>query len=192
MKHKSYKTKQVLMIDNYDSFTYNIIYLLRELGIQPIILQNDCSLEDILSYDFSHLCISPGPSHPIDAGISLEAIKYFAPSKKILGICLGHQCIAHAFGGEVSRMSFPTHGKTSLLHFEPNILFKDIHSPIQIALYHSLHVSNLGACEALGYSTEGIIMALKVKGYDTYGVQFHPESILQHKGKKILKNFLEI
>lgn len=181
---------RVLLIDNYDSFTYNLVYMLQNLGHSPMILPNDCKLKDLQKYDFSHLIISPGPSHPREAGVCLEAIRYFAPSKKILGVCLGHQCIAEAFGGVVSALKSPTHGKFSSLSFVPNPLFDGVKQGIHIALYHSLYVSSLGKCEALGYSAEGVLMVLKAMGYDTYGVQFHPESILQQQGERIVMNFL--
>ncbi len=231
--------KKVLIIDNYDSFTYNIVYLLSTLGIKPQIVPNDTPLLHLKKLIFSHLIISPGPSHPLDSGVCLEAIKTFAPTHKILGICLGHQCIAQAFGGEVISMPNPTHAKSAGLHFVPNPLFvapthkilgiclghqciaqafggevismpnpthaksaglhfvpnplfEGIPQGIQVALYHSLYVSKLGECEALGYSEHNVLMVLKAKGYDCYGVQFHPESILQQKGKRLMKNFLAL
>lgn len=184
--------KKVLIIDNYDSFTYNIVYLLSTLGIKPQIVSNDTPLSHLKKLIFSHLIISPGPSHPLDSGVCLEAIKTFAPTHKILGICLGHQCIAQAFGGEVISMPNPTHAKSAGLHFVPNPLFEGIPQGIQVALYHSLYVSKLGECEALGYSEHNVLMVLKAKGYDCYGVQFHPESILQQKGKRLMKNFLAL
>lgn len=181
---------KILMIDNYDSFTYNLVYLLQNLGHTPVVLPNDCTLDELKKREFSHLIISPGPSHPRDSGVCLQAIKHFAPDKKILGVCLGHQCIAEAFGGVVSPLHSPMHGKVSLLRFVPNLLFEGVDQNIHIALYHSLYVSDLGECEALGYSAEGVLMALKAYKYDTYGVQFHPESILQQQGERIVKNFL--
>ncbi|WP_233705554.1 anthranilate synthase component II [Helicobacter cinaedi] len=184
--------KQVLIIDNYDSFTYNVVYLLSTLGVKPQIVPNDTPLSCIKKLDFSHLIISPGPSHPLDSGVCLEAIVTFAPTHKILGICLGHQCIAQAFGGEVISLPNPTHAKSVRLYFTPNALFEGIPQGIQIALYHSLYVSKLGECEALGYSENNVLMVLKAKDYDCYGVQFHPESILQQKGKRIMKNFLAL
>lgn len=184
--------KKVLIIDNYDSFTYNIVYLLSTLGIKPQIVPNDTPLSHLKKLIFSHLIISPGPSHPLDSGVCLEAIKTFAPTHKILGICLGHQCIAQAFGGEVISMPNPTHAKSAGLRFVPNPLFEGIPQGIQVALYHSLYVSKLGECEALGYSEHNVLMVLKAKGYDCYGVQFHPESILQQKGKRLMKNFLAL
>ncbi|TLD97564.1 aminodeoxychorismate/anthranilate synthase component II [Helicobacter jaachi] len=183
---------KVLVIDNYDSFTYNIIYLLQNLGLQPIVLTNDVDLATLQQHTFSHLIISPGPSHPLDSGVCLEAIRYFAPSKKILGICLGHQCIAQAFGGEVIPLENPIHAKSGRLFFSPNPLFKGVKQGVKIALYHSLYVSKLGACEPLGYSEANVLMALKARAFDTYGVQFHPESILQAQGKIIMRNFLRL
>lgn len=189
---ESMKSQKVLIIDNYDSFTYNIVYLLEALNIKPTIIPNDTPLAHISTLYFSHLIISPGPSHPLESGVCLEAIRYFAHTKKILGICLGHQCIAQAFGGEVVPLKQPCHAKSAALHFRANPLFKGVRQGIQVALYHSLHVSKLGECEALGYSDLGVLMVLKAKGYDTYGVQFHPESILQEQGKKIMQNFLAL
>ncbi|MWV62723.1 aminodeoxychorismate/anthranilate synthase component II [Helicobacter saguini] len=189
-----YKNAKVLIIDNFDSFTYNIVYLLESIKIKPIVLQNTCGLQDILRYDFTHLIISPGPSNPQNAGVSIDAIKYFAKTKRILGICLGHQCIAQAFGESVVKMPTPTHAKKHKMYFKKNTLFKYIKSPIKIALYHSLQVkidSIKPKIKILAYSKK-IIMAIKVKKCKIYGIQFHPESILQKHGKRIIKNFLEI
>ncbi len=184
---------RAVMIDNYDSFSHNVAYLLKELGLKLTILTNDCNIKDISKHSFEILVISPGPSHPLQSGICLEAIKHYAPHKKILGICLGHQCIAHVFGGEVIPLENPVHGKTSLITFDrANPLFSGISSPLKVARYHSLHVSSLGNCKALAYSDDGIIMALKANCYNTYGFQFHPESILQEQGKKLVSNFLAL
>ncbi len=180
------------MIDNYDSFTYNIVALLKKLGVKPIILKNDCSLQTIQNYQFTHLIISPGAGHPSGALVCLEAIRYFAPSKKILGICLGHQCIAHVFGGQIVPLKNPCHGKTQNILFKKNPLFLGLKQNIKVALYHSLYVNELGNCDSLAFSSNGICMALKAKKYDCYGIQFHPESILQEKGKKIINNFLHL
>ncbi|STQ87034.1 aminodeoxychorismate/anthranilate synthase component II [Helicobacter muridarum] len=182
----------VLLLDNYDSFTYNIIYKLRSIGVNYTILQNDCSLQDIKTTKFTHLIVSPGPSSPKESGISLQAIAYFAPIVPILGICLGHQCIAEVFGGEVNKMKTPIHAKSSTLSFIPDPLFKGIKQNLRIALYHSLHVTNPGECKILGFSKEGIVMALRHRKYPCYGIQFHPESILQQQGRKIIKNFLSM
>ncbi|RDU69819.1 aminodeoxychorismate/anthranilate synthase component II [Helicobacter aurati] len=183
---------RLVLLDNYDSFTYNIVYQLKCLGVIPIVLPNDCNLYEIQRIKFTHLIISPGPSSPKESGVCLEAIKYFAPYIPILGICLGHQCIAEAFGGEVGKMTTPKHGKSSILSFVPNPLFKGLKQNLKIALYHSLHVQNAGDCEILATNEEGIIMALRHRQYPCYGIQFHPESILQEKGKKIMKNFLAL
>lgn len=183
---------RVVLIDNYDSFTHNIVYLLRDIGIEVTIFRNDCTLEVLREQDFHALIISPGPSHPLQSGICLNAIKYFSSHKKILGICLGHQCIAHVFGGAVTPMKTPQHGKIASVSFNPHPLFKDIESPLQSAIYHSLHVSKLGDCNALAYSENGVVMALQANNYKTYGIQFHPESILQKFGKKLLYNFFTL
>ncbi|GAB0172565.1 aminodeoxychorismate/anthranilate synthase component II [Helicobacter trogontum] len=183
---------RVVLIDNFDSFTHNVVYLLREIGIEVIVLRNDCTLQTLQNINFHSLVIAPGPSHPLQSGICLDAIKYFAPFKKILGICLGHQCIAHVFDGEVTPMQTPQHGKTSHVTFNDHPLFHGIRAPLRVGRYHSLHVSKLGKCEALAWSEDGIIMALQAKGYQTYGIQFHPESILQEQGKKLLKNFFDL
>ena len=196
MSKKLKKTPKVLLIDNYDSFTYNVLYLLKECGTKSFVVPNDTSLLELKQlckkHSITHLIISPGPSHPLESGVCLEAIRHFAPHKKILGICLGHQCIAQAFGGEVISLANPTHGKTAHFHFTPNPLFKGVKQGVKIALYHSLYVSQLGQCEALGYSENGVLMALKAKGYQSYGVQFHPESILQDQGKRIMQIFLAL
>lgn len=181
----------VILIDNYDSFTHNVVYLLRDIGIKVIVLHNDCSLQTLQDFNFDALIIAPGPSHPLQSGICLKAIKYFAPFKKILGICLGHQCIAHVFGGKVTPMQIPRHGKTSNVTFSNHPLFNGIKTPLKVGLYHSLHVSRLGKCRALAWS-DGIVMALQAEDYNTYGIQFHPESILQEQGRKLLTNFFDI
>lgn len=183
---------RVVLIDNYDSFTHNVVYLLRDIGVEVAIYRNDCTLETLKEQDFQALVIAPGPSHPLQSGICLDAIKYFAPHKKILGICLGHQCIAQVFGGEVTSMKTPQHGKITHMSFNSCGIFSGIESPLQVARYHSLHVSRLGNCKALAYSEDGVVMALKANNYKTYGLQFHPESILQKLGKKLLQNFFEL
>ncbi len=183
---------RAVLIDNYDSFTHNVVYLLRDIGIEVCILRNDCTLADIQNIAFHAIIIAPGPSHPLQSGICLQAIKHFAPLKKILGICLGHQCIAHVFGGEVTPMQAPQHGKVATISFKQHPLFYGINTPLQVARYHSLHVSKLGDCSALAYSDDGVVMALQANKYQTYGFQFHPESILQQQGKKLLQNFFTL
>lgn len=187
--------KKILFIDNYDSFSYTIIFYLKELGYQCKVIKNDefKKAKDLSQFDFTHLIISPGPNSPEESKLSLKAIKYFKKSKKILGICLGHQCIAKAFKGEISKMENPTHGKTLTLIFKKDLLFKGIKKDIKICLYHSLHISKMPKkCKILAKNSQGVIMAIKHKKYDIYGVQFHPEAILSQQGKKILRNFMKI
>lgn len=189
---------RVLLVDNYDSFTFNLEYYLKELGAKVRVVKNDfVPIAEAIEFtkSFDCLMISPGFGTPLDSGISLELIKVFAPKKNILGICLGHQCIAHVFGGMVEKMKSPMHAKSALCYHIPNLLTKGIKNPFKVALYHSLYVSSLGDCTMLGYSIIGakkIPMVLKHKYYNTYGVQFHPESILQESGKRLLKNFLKL
>ena len=183
---------KVLIIDNYDSFTYTIAYYLKELNIKYKVIKNDKykHAKKLEKYSFTHLIISPGPNSPQDSKLSMEAIKYFAKTKKILGICLGHQCIAEIFGGKVEQLSNPIHGKTKKIHFKDNKIFKGLKNNFNACLYHSLHVSKIGnKCKILAKSEDSVIMALKHKKYSIYGIQFHPESVLSQNGKKILKNF---
>ncbi|MBX1886396.1 anthranilate synthase component II [Campylobacter peloridis] len=186
---------KVLIIDNYDSFTYTIAFYLKELGIKYKIIKNDKfkKAKKLKKYHFSHLIISPGPNSPKESKLSLKAIKYFKKKKKILGICLGHQCIVHAFGGKISKLPNPTHGKVKSINFKPNPLFNQLKQNFKICLYHSLYVSNIGKkCEILAWSEDKIIMALKHKKYPIYGIQFHPEAVLSQNGKKLLRNFLAL
>ncbi|MCW1360965.1 aminodeoxychorismate/anthranilate synthase component II [Campylobacter sp. US33a] len=190
--------KKILFIDNYDSFSYTIIFYLKELGFKCKVIKNDefKKAKDLAKFNFSHLIISPGPNSPSESKLSLKAIKYFKKDKKILGICLGHQCIGEVFGGKISKMPYPMHGKISRLHLNKNAkktsLFKGIKDKSKICLYHSLHISKMPKnCEILALNDENIIMAIKHKKYEIYGVQFHPEAILSQNGKKLLKNFME-
>ncbi len=197
----------LLMIDNYDSFTYNITQYLRELGADVRLLKNDvCSLEDIAKMSPSHIVISPGPGRPDNAGVSLALIRRFMSNIPILGVCLGHQCIAQALGGKIVSAQHVMHGKTSLIHHNGEGLFCGLSDPFVAARYHSLVVdksslaSDLGICawtvgklSAEGeQGQEGEIMALSHKQYPLYGVQFHPEAILSECGHHILKNFLAV
>lgn len=190
---------KLLIVDNYDSFTYNLYYYFCELGIKPCVVENDFkkNIQDAQEFlnTFDYFVISPGFGSPKDSGLSIPIIQTFAPFKKILGVCLGHQCIAVAFGGFVIEMPNPLHAKNAICYFNKNPLCKNIKNPIKVALYNSLFVSDLGDCEMLGYSllwNMKIPMILKHKFYNTYGIQFHPESILQENGKKILNNFLRL
>lgn len=184
------------MIDNYDSFTYNIVQYLKELGVNPVIFKNDeISLAELKNLDFSDLIISPGPKNPDEAGISLSAIGEFYKSKKILGVCLGHQCIAQYFGAKIVKSKEPVHGKVSKIYFENDELFKGIEQGFEATRYHSLVVKNdsLPSCIVpLAVTKDEVLMALRHRDYPVFGVQFHPEAILTQFGKNILFNFINV
>ena len=187
--------KKVLFIDNYDSFSYIIVFYLKELGYKCKVIKNDAfkKAKDLRKFDFTHLIISPGPNTPKESKLSLKAIKYFKKDKKILGICLGHQCMAEVFGGKISKMPYPMHGKISILHFKKDVIFKGIKKEPKICLYHSLHISKMPKkFKILAHNSQDVIMVIKHKKYNIYGFQFHPESVLSQKGKKMLKNFMKI
>ncbi|PFH82296.1 aminodeoxychorismate/anthranilate synthase component II [Bacillus sp. AFS088145] len=185
----------ILMIDNYDSFTYNLVQYLGELGEELIVKRNDeITIEEIEALAPSYLMISPGPCTPNEAGISLKAIEHFAGKIPILGVCLGHQSIAQVFGGDVVRAERLMHGKTSAITHEGLGLFNDLPSPIDVTRYHSLIVKKETFPEELeitAWTNEGEIMALKHKTLPIEGVQFHPESIMSQFGKEMLRNFLQ-
>jgi anthranilate synthase/aminodeoxychorismate synthase-like glutamine amidotransferase len=183
----------VLVIDNYDSFTYNLVQYLGELGAEPIVRRNDAvTVEDIRELAPSHIVISPGPGTPNDGGISLEAIRELHSATPILGVCLGHQCIAAAFGGRVDRAPRLMHGKTSSVYHDQRGVLRGVPSPFNAMRYHSLIVDGpLPEClEAAAQTAEGEMMALRHKTAPLMGLQFHPESILTEHGKTILRNFL--
>ena len=189
---------RVLLIDNYDSFTYNIVYYLKELGAKVKVVKNDfAKAKKAIKYanKFDKIIISPGFGTPDDSGVCMDIIKALGAKKQILGICLGHQCLAKAFGAEVVRMPRPFHGVSVECEFKKSTLFKGVKKPLKIALYNSLCVENTVEFDILAdikVENKSIIMAIKHKKYSCYGVQFHPESILQAQGKKILKNFLNL
>ncbi|MEE3694182.1 MULTISPECIES: anthranilate synthase component II [Campylobacter] len=189
---------RVLLIDNYDSFTYNIVYYLKELGAKVKVVKNDfAKAKKAIKYanKFDKIIISPGFGTPDDSGVCMDIIKALGAKKQILGICLGHQCLAKAFGAEVVRMPRPFHGVSVECEFSKSTLFKGVKKPLKIALYNSLRVENTAEFDILAdikVENKSIIMAIKHKKYSCYGVQFHPESILQAQGKKILKNFLNL
>ncbi len=188
----------VLMIDNYDSFTYNIVQYCRELGADLKIIRNDeMSVAEIDKLHPEKIIISPGPASPDEAGVTLEVIEYFKDKLPILGICLGHQSIAQVFGGEVVRAKNMMHGKTSTMQRVKECeIFRDLPSEFIATRYHSLIVdrdSLPNSIEPTAYSTDdGEIMAIKIKDRDIYGVQFHPESIMSEYGHKIIGNFLKL
>jgi len=185
----------ILVIDNYDSFTYNLVQQLGELGAEIEVVRNDqLTLDDIRRMNPSHIVISPGPGDPDDGGISLDTIREFGPTVPVLGVCLGHQCIGQAFGGVVKRAPKLMHGKTSQISHDGSELFVGLSNPFVATRYHSLVVeqSTLPDCLTVTARTEdGEIMAVRHNAYPVFGVQFHPESILTVEGPKLLKNFLE-
>ncbi|MFW5749712.1 MAG: anthranilate synthase component II [Halanaerobium sp.] len=186
----------ILVIDNYDSFTYNLVHLLEEFDQVKVMRNDRLSVDDIAIMAPDKIIISPGPGRPDDAGISKELIEYFKDKIDILGVCLGHQCIGEVFGSEVVEADRIVHGKTSAIKkTKADKLFAGIEEGFLATRYHSLIVAreSLSAeLEVLAESDEGEIMALKHSRYPVYGVQFHPESILTEAGRELIKNFLEL
>ena len=190
---------KLLMIDNYDSFTYNIVQYFGELGAQVAIYRNDeITIEELDALfqqgQFERLCISPGPCSPNEAGISIAAIKHFAGKLPILGVCLGHQAIGAAFGGNIVRAQTQMHGKTSLMTPEQQGVFADLPRQFTINRYHSLDIdrATLPAClQVTAWTDDGEIMGVRHTNLPIEGVQFHPESILTEHGHAMLKNFLQ-
>ncbi|WP_280149066.1 aminodeoxychorismate/anthranilate synthase component II [Bacillus safensis] len=185
----------ILMIDNYDSFTYNLVQYLGELGEELIVKRNDqVTIQEIEELKPDFLMISPGPCSPDEAGISMEAIKHFAGSIPIFGVCLGHQSIAQVFGGDVVRAERLMHGKTSEIKHDGKGVFTGLQNPLVATRYHSLIVKNetLPECfDATANTKEGELMAIRHKELPIESVQFHPESIMTSFGKEMLKNFIE-
>jgi anthranilate synthase/aminodeoxychorismate synthase-like glutamine amidotransferase len=188
----------LLIIDNYDSFTYNLVQYFGEMGAVMEIRRNDqVTLEEIEKLNPDHICVSPGPCTPKEAGISCEVIRKFGARVPLLGVCLGHQCIGDVFGGDVVRAGRLMHGKTSMIHHTGKSVFAGLPEPFEATRYHSLLVkkSTLPDClevTAVAGDDETEIMGLRHKELPIHGVQFHPESILTLEGKKLLKNFLEM
>jgi para-aminobenzoate synthetase component II len=186
----------LLMIDNYDSFTYNLVQYLGELGEDVRVYRNDkISIEQIESLKPARIVVSPGPCTPNEAGISVEAIRHFAGRVPLLGVCLGHQALAVAFGGEVVRAERLMHGKTSPIQHDGRTIFRQLPNPFDATRYHSLIVnrSSLPSCFEISAETaEGEIMGMRHRSLGVEGVQFHPESILTAAGKDLLRNFLKL
>jgi anthranilate synthase/aminodeoxychorismate synthase-like glutamine amidotransferase len=179
----------------YDFFPLTLLQYLGELGAEVNVFRNDAiTPAGLEGLDPSHIVISPGPGDPSDAGVSNEVIRHFGPSRPILGVCLGHQCLGEVFGGRVTRAPRLMHGKTSSIHHYGNGLFMGIPSPFEATRYHSLIVSGPlpPALEVSAFTTQGEIMGLRHREYPVFGVQFHPESILTQHGKSLLRNFLSI
>jgi anthranilate synthase component 2 len=191
----------LLMIDNYDSFTYNLVQYFGELGAEVEVFRNDkITIDQIIDLDPDQIVISPGPCTPNEAGISVPAIQYFAGKKPILGVCLGHQSIGQAFGGKIVHAREIMHGKTSMIHHKGVGIFRGIESPFEATRYHSLVIEkqSLPDCLEITAWTEDEsgeldeIMGVRHREYAVEGMQFHPESILTEHGHELLKNFLEI
>jgi len=187
---------KVLLIDNYDSFTYNLYQYLEELNCKVAVFRNDSlNTRDIAGMDIDKIVISPGPGRPENAGICLDVVKSFYRRIPILGVCLGHQVIVESFGGVIARAERIMHGKTSLIFHNSQGIYKKIANPFTATRYHSLIARRSSLPQALeinAWTNEKEIMGIKVKGYNCFGIQYHPESILTVEGKKILKNFLSL
>ncbi|MBZ5630448.1 MAG: aminodeoxychorismate/anthranilate synthase component II [Acidobacteriia bacterium] len=190
----------VFVLDNYDSFTYNLVQYLGEMGQEVVVRRNDqIGVNEIESLRPSHIVVSPGPCTPQDAGISIELIRHFAGKVPVLGVCLGHQAIGAAFGGKVVRAGKLMHGKTSQIEHDGRTVFQGVPSPMQATRYHSLIVSEEGLPPELEISAHTVdqdgnkvIMGLRHLRYPVEGVQFHPESVLTPNGRQLLRNFLQL
>ncbi len=186
----------LVVIDNYDSFTYNLVQYFGELGAEMKVLRNDAAtIDDIRALRPSRICISPGPCTPNEAGISCDVIRTFGVEIPVFGVCLGHQSIGQVYGGEVVRAEQLMHGKTSMMHHENKSVFAGLSNPFEATRYHSLIVKKetLPDClEVTAWTDDGMIMGLQHKELNVHGVQFHPESILTNEGKRLLQNFLEM
>ncbi len=186
----------ILVIDNYDSFTYNLVQLLGEMGADLRVIRNDqTSLVAIRTMNPSHIVVSPGPGNPDDGGVSLDVITELGATTPILGVCLGHQCIGQAYGGIVLRAGRQMHGKTSQIYHTDEGIFANLPNPFEATRYHSLIVekATLPDClQVTAFTDQGEIMGLRHKVHPVYGVQFHPESILTTYGTSLLKNFLDM
>ncbi|MFL2784199.1 MAG: anthranilate synthase component II [Dehalococcoidia bacterium] len=184
----------ILLIDNYDSFTYNLYQYLCELGAEVSVVRNDkITLGQIRNMNPEKIVVSPGPCTPDKAGISNEVVREFGPIIPVLGVCLGHQCVGQTFGGIVGKAGEIMHGKTSLIHHDGEGVFSGIPSPFEAIRYHSLVVYKEDLpdeLEVTAWTESGIVMGLRHKEYDIQGIQFHPESIMTQYGKEILGNFL--
>jgi anthranilate synthase/aminodeoxychorismate synthase-like glutamine amidotransferase len=185
---------KLLLIDNYDSFVYNLAQAFGALGAEPVVVRNDASIDDLAAMGPDAVVVSPGPGRPEDAGVSLAAITTFASQVPVLGVCLGHQCIGAAFGARVRRADVgPMHGKTSLVTHEGAGLFTGLPSPFEATRYHSLAIEEGSLPDVLritAVSQDGVVMGVSHRDLAASGVQFHPESILTAEGNKLLANFL--
>ncbi|HWU37984.1 MAG TPA: aminodeoxychorismate/anthranilate synthase component II [Candidatus Acidoferrum sp.] len=185
----------ILMIDNYDSFTYNLVQYFRELGTRVEVHRNDrTSVEEIRAMRPRWIVLSPGPCTPAEAGICCQVIRAFGPTTPLLGVCLGHQCIGAAYGGRIVRAARLMHGKTSPIHHDGRTLFVGLANPFEATRYHSLLIERESLPQCLvvsAYTVEGEIMGVRHRTHPVEGVQFHPESVLTQAGKALLRNFLD-
>jgi anthranilate synthase component II len=186
---------RLLLVDNFDSFVYNLAQAFGELGAEPVVIRNDATIEDLDAVSPDLVVISPGPGAPTDAGVSMEAIRHFAGRTPVLGVCLGHQCIGEVYGGRVIRSEVgPVHGKTSRVSHSEAGVFKGLASPLEATRYHSLAVEESELPKELAITAraeDGTIMGLRHTHLDVEGVQFHPESVLTPQGTRLLSNMLE-
>lgn len=186
---------RVLLIDNFDSFVFNLAQYLGSLGAEPVVVRNDAAVEDLVALNPDAVVISPGPGHPRDAGCCLDAIHAFAGRIPLLGVCLGHQAIGMAYGGEVVRAEALMHGKTSQIHHESQGVFEGLPNPFQATRYHSLVIkpeSMPDSLEVTASTEDGVIMGVRHREVPVEGVQFHPESIMTPDGMTLLRNFLRV
>ena len=185
---------RILVIDNYDSFVYNLVQYLGELGAEPFVFRHDeLTIDEIAALDVDGVLVSPGPGRPEDAGLSNDVIRHFAGQRPVLGVCLGHQCIGQIYGGDVVRAPQIMHGKTSLVHHDGSGVFAGLPSPFEATRYHSLIVERSSVpdeLEVTAWTDDDIVMGLRHREHEVEGVQFHPESILTSAGHDLLRNFL--
>jgi anthranilate synthase component II len=185
---------RVLVVDNYDSFVYNLVQYLGELGAEPLVHRHDeLTLDEIVALDPDAVLVSPGPGRPEDAGLSNDVIRHFAGVRPVLGVCLGHQCVGQVYGGEVVRAPAVMHGKTSLIHHSGQGVFAGLPDPFEATRYHSLVVERSSVpaeLEVTAWTDDGVVMGLRHRTAAVEGVQFHPESILTASGHDLLRNFL--
>jgi anthranilate synthase/aminodeoxychorismate synthase-like glutamine amidotransferase len=189
------RTVRLLLVDNFDSFVYNLAQAFGSLGAEPVVRRNDVSLEDLASTSPHAVVISPGPGAPVDAGVSMDAIRYFAGRMPVFGVCLGHQCIGEVYGGTVVRSEVgPVHGKTSSIAHEGTGVFAGLTEPMEATRYHSLCVRESDLPDVLAITAraeDGTIMGLRHRHLPVEGVQFHPESVLSPEGTRLLDNLLQ-
>lgn len=196
IKKKVEGYEMLLMIDNYDSFVYNLVRYFKELGEEIVVYRNDkITIDQIEKMNIKGIIISPGPKSPKEAGVSLEIVDKFKGKLPILGICLGHQCVGHYFGAEIIKGKEPVHGKISYINHNGKNIFLDVKNPLRVTRYHSLVINRDNIpndLEIVSETDDGVIMAVKHKYYPIYGLQFHPEAEMTEEGHRLLENFIHI